>query len=237
MQRTARSASKRGATTEDWRCKKTAAPRLVAEVASTTAYTRVRPGSSAAARLPVSAASAVKMVIQASPTRMTPPASQPEIKATAQEYRAARSSVTATPRRDARGMRGSTLQGYGCAGVNYVCYGLIARELERVDSGYRSVMSVQSSLVMYPIYAYGSEEQKQRFLPRLATGEIVGCFGLTEPNHGSDPGSMETRARKDRNGYVLSGEKAWITNSPIADVCVVWAKDEGGEIRGFLVER
>ena len=135
------------------------------------------------------------------------------------------------------GMLGSTLHGYGCAGVNYVCYGLIARELERVDSGYRSVMSVQSSLVMYPIYAYGSEEQKQRFLPRLATGEIVGCFGLTEPNHGSDPGSMEARARKDRNGYVLSGEKAWITNSPIADVCVVWAKDDEGEIRGYLVER
>ena len=135
------------------------------------------------------------------------------------------------------GMLGSTLQGYGCAGVNYVCYGLIARELERVDSGYRSVMSVQSSLVMYPIYAYGSEEQKQRFLPRLATGELVGCFGLTEPNHGSDPGSMEARARKDRNGYVLSGEKSWITNSPIADVCVVWAKDDEGEIRGYLVER
>jgi glutaryl-CoA dehydrogenase len=134
-------------------------------------------------------------------------------------------------------MLGSTLHGYGCAGVNYVCYGLIARELERVDSGYRSVMSVQSSLVMYPIYAYGSEEQKQRFLPRLASGEIVGSFGLTEPNHGSDPGSMETRARKDRNGYVLSGEKAWITNSPIADVCVVWAKDDEGEIRGYLVER
>jgi len=135
------------------------------------------------------------------------------------------------------GMLGSTLHGYGCAGVNYVCYGLIARELERVDSGYRSVMSVQSSLVMYPIYAYGSEEQKQRFLPRLATGEIAGCFGLTEPNHGSDPGSMETRARKDRNGYLLSGEKSWITNSPIADVCVVWAKDDEGEIRGYLVER
>ena len=135
------------------------------------------------------------------------------------------------------GMLGSTLHGYGCAGVNYVCYGLIAREIERVDSGYRSTMSVQSSLVMYPIYAYGTEEQKQRFLPRLATGELVGCFGLTEPNHGSDPGSMETRARKDRGGWVLRGEKSWITNSPIADVCVVWAKDDAGEIRGYLVER
>jgi glutaryl-CoA dehydrogenase len=135
------------------------------------------------------------------------------------------------------GMLGSTLHGYGCAGVNYVCYGLMAREIERVDSGYRSAMSVQSSLVMYPIYAYGTEEQKQRFLPRLATGELVGCFGLTEPNHGSDPGSMETRARKDRGGWVLRGEKSWITNSPIADVCVVWAKDDAGEIRGYLVER
>jgi glutaryl-CoA dehydrogenase len=135
------------------------------------------------------------------------------------------------------GMLGSTLHGYGCAGVNYVCYGLVAREIERVDSGYRSTMSVQSSLVMYPIYAYGTEEQKQRFLPRLATGELVGCFGLTEPNHGSDPGSMEARARKDRGGWVLSGEKSWITNSPIADVCVVWAKDDAGDIRGYLVER
>jgi glutaryl-CoA dehydrogenase len=135
------------------------------------------------------------------------------------------------------GFLGSTLQGYGCAGVSYVCYGLIAREIERVDSGYRSAMSVQSSLVMYPIHAYGTEEQKQRLLPRLATGEQVGCFGLTEPNHGSDPGSMETRARKDRAGFVLSGEKTWITNSPIADVFVVWAKDDGGEIRGFLLER
>ena len=135
------------------------------------------------------------------------------------------------------GFLGSTLQGYGCAGVNYVSYGLIAREIERVDSGYRSAMSVQSSLVMYPIHAYGTEEQKQRLLPRLATGEQVGCFGLTEPNHGSDPGSMEARARKDRTGYVLSGEKTWIPNSPIADVFVVWAKDDAGEIRGFLLER
>jgi glutaryl-CoA dehydrogenase len=135
------------------------------------------------------------------------------------------------------GFLGSTLHGYGCAGVNYVSYGLVAREIERVDSGYRSAMSVQSSLVMYPIHAYGTEEQRQRFLPRLATGELVGCFGLTEPNHGSDPGSMEARARKDRGGYVLRGEKTWITNSPIADVAVVWAKDDAGEIRGFLLER
>ena len=119
------------------------------------------------------------------------------------------------------GFLGSTLQGYGCAGVNYVSYGLVAREIERVDSGYRSAMSVQSSLVMYPIHAYGTEEQRQRFLPQLASGELVGCFGLTEPNHGSDPGSMEARARKDRNGYVLRGEKTWITNSPIANLFVV----------------
>ena len=135
------------------------------------------------------------------------------------------------------GFLGSTLTGYGCAGVNYVSYGLVAREIERVDSGYRSAMSVQSSLVMYPIHAYGTEDQRRRFLPRLATGELVGCFGLTEPNHGSDPGSMESRARKDRGGYVLHGEKTWITNSPIADVMVVWAKDDSGEIRGFLLER
>ena len=135
------------------------------------------------------------------------------------------------------GFLGSTLHGYGCAGVSYVSYGLVAREIERVDSGYRSAMSVQSSLVMYPIHAYGTEDQRKRWLPRLATGELVGCFGLTEPNHGSDPGSMEARARKDRGGYVLLGEKTWITNSPIADVAVVWAKDDAGEIRGFLLER
>jgi glutaryl-CoA dehydrogenase len=135
------------------------------------------------------------------------------------------------------GLLGSTLQGYGCAGVNYVSYGLIAREVERVDSGYRSALSVQSSLVMWPIYAYGSAEQKERFLPRLARGELVGCFGLTEPNHGSDPGSMESRARKGRGGWTLRGEKTWITNSPIADVFVVWAKDDEGTIRGFLLER
>jgi glutaryl-CoA dehydrogenase len=137
----------------------------------------------------------------------------------------------------ALGFLGCTLEGYGCAGVSHVCYGLIAREVERVDSGYRSAMSVQSSLVMYPIHAYGTEAQRQKYLPRLATGEWVGCFGLTEPNHGSDPGSMETRARKAPGGYVLHGQKAWITNSPIADVFVVWARDEEGEIRGFLLER
>ena len=135
------------------------------------------------------------------------------------------------------GFLGASLHGYGCAGVNYVSYGLIAREIERVDSGYRSAMSVQSSLVMFPIHAYGSEEQRERFLPRLATGEIVGCFGLTEPDHGSDPGSMTTRAKAVDGGYRLTGAKMWITNSPIADVMVVWAKDDEGQIRGFLLER
>ncbi|QNM95887.1 acyl-CoA dehydrogenase [Chitinimonas koreensis] len=135
------------------------------------------------------------------------------------------------------GLLGSTIEGYGCAGAGYVSYGLVAREVERVDSGYRSAMSVQSSLVMYPIYAYGTEAQKQKYLPKLATGEWVGCFGLTEPNHGSDPGSMITRARKVDGGYSLSGAKMWITNSPIADVFVVWAKDDAGEIRGFVLEK
>ncbi len=135
------------------------------------------------------------------------------------------------------GLLGPTIEGYGCAGVNHVTYGLIAREIERVDSGYRSAMSVQSSLVMHPIHSFGTEEQRQRFLPRLATGEIVGCFGLTEPDHGSDPGSMVSRARAVDGGYRLSGAKTWITNSPIADVFVVWAKDDAGEIRGFLLER
>ena len=135
------------------------------------------------------------------------------------------------------GLLGSTIDGYGCAGTNYVSYGLIAREVERVDSGYRSAMSVQSSLVMHPINAYGTEEQRQKFLPRLATGEIVGCFGLTEPDHGSDPGGMKTRAKKAAGGYVLKGAKMWITNSPIADIAVVWAKTEDDVIRGFIVER
>jgi len=137
----------------------------------------------------------------------------------------------------ARGFLGSTIEGYGCAGVDHVSYGLIAREVERVDSGYRSALSVQSSLVMYPIFAYGSEEQRKRYLPRLATGELVGCFGLTEPDHGSDPGSMTARARKVDGGYRLTGSKNWITNSPIADVFVVWAKDDAGSIRGFILEK
>src|SRR5690625_5295304 len=132
-------------------------------------------------------------------------------------------------------------QEYGGSGLNNVFYGLIAREVERVDSGYRSMMSVQSSLVMLPIYEFGTEEQKQKYLPKLATGEWIGCFGLTEPNHGSDPGSMEARAKKVAGGYVLTGTKTWITNSPIADVFVVWAKVVGGEddgkIRGFKIGR
>jgi len=135
------------------------------------------------------------------------------------------------------GFLGSTIDGYGCAGVNYVSYGLVAREVERVDSGYRSAMSVQSSLVMHPINEYGTEAQRQKYLPKLATGEWIGCFGLTEPNHGSDPGSMITRARKTEGGFTLSGAKMWITNSPIADIFVVWAKDDQGEIRGFILEK
>ena len=138
----------------------------------------------------------------------------------------------------ALGLLGATLpQEYGGAGLNYVCYGLIAREVERVDSGYRSMMSVQSSLVMFPIYTYGSEEQRRKYLPRLATGEAIGCFGLTEPNHGSDPGSMVTRARTVDGGFRLSGAKTWISNAPIADVFVVWAKDDDGTIRGFILEK
>ncbi len=136
------------------------------------------------------------------------------------------------------GLLGATLpDAYGGSGLNYVCYGLMAREIERVDSGYRSMMSVQSSLVMLPIYTFGTEEQRQRFLPRLARGELIGCFGLTEPNHGSDPGSMDTRAREAPGGYLLTGAKTWITNSPIADVFVVWAKSEEGPIRGFILEK
>jgi glutaryl-CoA dehydrogenase len=137
----------------------------------------------------------------------------------------------------ALGLLGSTLQGYGCAGVNQVSYGLIAREIERVDSGYRSMLSVQSSLVMYPIHAFGSEAQRQKYLPKLAAGEWIGCFGLTEPDHGSDPGAMQSRAKQVDGGYRLTGAKSWITNSPVADVLLVWAKDEGGEIRGFLLEK
>ncbi|MGI9381567.1 MAG: acyl-CoA dehydrogenase [Methyloligellaceae bacterium] len=136
------------------------------------------------------------------------------------------------------GLLGVTLpEEYGGAGLGYVCYGLVAREVERVDSGYRSAMSVQSSLVMYPVYAYGTEEQKRKFLPQLASGKMIGCFGLTEPDHGSDPGGMKTRAVKTDGGYVLKGSKTWISNSPLAGVCLVWAKTEDGVIRGFLVER
>lgn len=135
------------------------------------------------------------------------------------------------------GLLGPTIDGYGCSGVSYVSYGLIAREVERVDSGYRSMLSVQSSLVMYPIYAYGSEEQKEKYLPKLATGEYIGCFGLTEPNHGSDPGGMLTRAKKVDGGYRLNGTKMWISNSPIADVFVVWGKTEDDVIRGFILEK
>ena len=136
------------------------------------------------------------------------------------------------------GLFGPTIPAdYGGAGLNYVSYGLIAREIERVDSGFRSIMSVQSSLVMVPIFEFGSEAQKQKYLPKLATGEWVGCFGLTEPNHGSDPGSMETRARRVDGGYSLSGAKMWITNSPLADVFVIWAKDDDGDIRGFILEK
>jgi glutaryl-CoA dehydrogenase len=135
------------------------------------------------------------------------------------------------------GFLGSTIEGYGCAGTSYTAYGLIAREVERVDSGYRSMMSVQSSLVMHPIHAYGTEAQRQKYLPKLATGEWVGCFGLTEPDHGSDPGGMKTRARKVAGGYSLSGAKMWISNAPIADVFVVWAKDDAGDIRGFVLEK
>ncbi len=135
------------------------------------------------------------------------------------------------------GLLGATIDGYGCAGVSHVSYGLVARAVEAVDSGYRSAMSVQSSLVMHPIHAYGSEEQREKYLPKLATGEMVGCFGLTEPDAGSDPGGMKTRAKSVDGGYSLSGAKMWITNSPIADIAVVWAKDDDGVIRGFILER
>src|SRR6476469_4392776 len=137
----------------------------------------------------------------------------------------------------ALGFLGSTIEGYGCAGVNHVAYGLIAREVERVDSGYRSGMSVQSSLVMHPIHAYGTEEQRKKYLPKLATGEWLGCCGLTEPDYGSDAGGMVTRAKKVDGGFVLNGAKMWISNAPYADVFVVWAKDDANEIRGFVLEK
>ncbi len=138
----------------------------------------------------------------------------------------------------ALGFLGATLpEEYGCAGINYVCYGLVAREVERVDSSYRSALSVQSSLVMHPIHAYGTEAQRRKYLPKLATGEMIGCFGLTEPDSGSDPGSLRSTAKKVEGGYLLKGGKTWISNAPIADVMVIWAKTEDGVIRGFLLER
>ena len=137
----------------------------------------------------------------------------------------------------ALGFLGAPLEGYGCAGIGYVAYGLVMRELERVDTAYRSACSVQGALAMTPIYAYGSEEQRRKYLPRMATGELLGCFGLTEPDHGSDPGSMVSRARKVDGGYAVSGTKLWITHAPIADLMVVWAKDDAGAIRGFILER
>ncbi len=137
----------------------------------------------------------------------------------------------------ALGFLGAPLEGYGCAGIGYVAYGLIMRELERVDTAFRSACGVQSGLAMTPIYAYGTEEQRQKYLPKMVTGEILGCFGLTEPDHGSDPGSMKSRARTVDGGYRLSGTKLWITHAPIADIMIVWAKDDGGVIRGFILER
>lgn len=135
------------------------------------------------------------------------------------------------------GLLGPTITGYNCAGVNYISYGLIMREIERIDSGYRSCASVQSSLVMYPIDKFGTQEQKDRFLPDLAKGNLIGCFGLTEPDHGSDPSGMKTKATLKGDHYILNGSKIWITNSPIADLFVIWAKDDSGTIRGFLLEK
>ncbi len=137
----------------------------------------------------------------------------------------------------AAGLLGSTIMGYGCAGVNYVSYGLIAREIERVDSGYRSLVSVQSSLVMLPIFLYGTEEQRQKYLPKLAAGELIGCFGLTEPDHGSDPASMDTHAKVVKDGFILNGSKTWISNAPVADVFIVWAKNEEDKIQGFILDK
>ncbi len=137
----------------------------------------------------------------------------------------------------AAGLLGATIMGYGCAGVNHVSYGLIAREIERVDSGYRSLLSVQSSLVMLPIFLYGTEEQRQKYLPKLGTGELIGCFGLTEPDHGSDPASMDTHVKTVKDGFILSGTKTWISNAPVADVFIVWAKNEQDKIQGFVLEK
>src|SRR6266567_2856588 len=155
----------------------------------------------------------------------------------AKHFRAGTFPMELPKKLGALGALGASLEGYGCAGMGPVAYGLINQELERCDSGFRSFGSVQSSLVMYPIYAYGSEAQKERWLPRLQSGEVLGCFGLTEPDHGSDPGAMATRAVKKGNEYVLNGTKLWITNGSVAEVAVVWAKGDDGEIGGYLVER
>jgi glutaryl-CoA dehydrogenase len=160
---------------------------------------------------------------------------QPRVKSAFREERFDREIMTELGEMGFLGVM--TAESYGGSGLGYVAYGLVAREVERVDSGYRSAMSVQNSLVMHPIEEWGSEEQKMKYLPRLATGEIIGCFGLTEPDAGSDPGSMTTKARKISGGYVLNGAKMWITNSPISDIAIVWGKDEAGDIRGFIVER
>jgi glutaryl-CoA dehydrogenase len=144
---------------------------------------------------------------------------------------------TLMPMMGEAGILGATIQGYGCAGINYVSYGLIMRELERVDSGYRSAASVQSSLSMHAIYAFGSQEQKQKYLPSMAQGKAIGCFGLTEPNHGSDPAHMDTRSKAVPGGFTLTGSKMWITNSPVADVFVIWARNEAGRIRGYILEK
>jgi glutaryl-CoA dehydrogenase len=144
---------------------------------------------------------------------------------------------TVLPELGELGVLGATIDGYGCPGLGYVAYGLIAREIEAIDSAYRSAVSVQSSLVMHPIHAFGSEAQREEYLPRLARGEITGCFGLTEPDHGSDPGSMTSTARRKGESYVLNGTKAWITNAPVADILIVWAKDDAGQIRAFLLDR
>ena len=153
------------------------------------------------------------------------------------DYRNENEDPSLFPQMGELGLLGATIEGYGCAGASYVAYGLIAREIEAVDSGYRSMMSVQSSLVMHPIHAFGTEAQREKYLPKLAAGEWIGCFGLTEPDHGSDPGGMQTRARSVDGGYRISGSKTWISNSPFADVFVVWAKTDDGEIRGFVLEK
>ena len=151
--------------------------------------------------------------------------------------RAATFPTNLIPKMAELGMLGANIQGYGCAGLSNTAYGIIMQELERGDSGLRSFVSVQGALCMYPILTFGSEAQREKYLPRMAKGEVIGCFGLTEPDHGSDPGGMETRAKRDGKGYILNGNKAWITNGTVADVAIVWAKDESGTVRGFLVEK